>query len=182
MTDGLSPPHGLFPMEVVCLMKRKTKVVILTSVLPLMLLVGYGGHFLIQKNSRFKSVTNQSYKSSCGECHLAYPPDLLPAASWGKILLQSGDHFGVKVVVDGKVKEEIGKYLTENAADKSSNRNAARIVNSIIGEAPLRITDVPLFRKTHREIVSQNRDKQVQGSMSDCLACHKEADKGNFDD
>jgi hypothetical protein len=169
-------------MEVACLMKRKTKVVILASVLPLMLLVGYGGHFLIQKNGQFKSVTNQSYKSSCGECHLAYPPDLLPAASWEKILLQLGDHFGENVVVDGKSKEEIGKYLMENAAGKSPNRNAARIVNSIIGEPPLRITDVPLFKKTHREVMPRNRDTQVQASMSDCLACHKEADQGNFDD
>jgi hypothetical protein len=47
-----------------------------------------------------KPVTNQTYRETCGECHFAYQPELLPSASWLKILNQLDDHFGEEVDAD----------------------------------------------------------------------------------
>ena len=44
--------------------------------------------------------TNQAYRETCGECHFAYQPELLPSASWLKILDQLDDHFGDKLAID----------------------------------------------------------------------------------
>jgi len=52
------------------------------------------------RNDYLKPVTNQTYKESCGECHFAYQPELLPSASWLKILNQLDDHFGEEVEAD----------------------------------------------------------------------------------
>jgi len=40
-------------------------------------------------NDYLKPVTNQTYKETCAECHFAYQPELLPSASWLKIVLFS---------------------------------------------------------------------------------------------
>ncbi len=37
---------------------------------------------------------NPLYSEECGACHLAYPPSLLPQASWRGIMDGLADHFG----------------------------------------------------------------------------------------
>jgi hypothetical protein len=34
------------------------------------------------------------YKDECGSCHFAYPPTMLPAASWERVMAGLGAHFG----------------------------------------------------------------------------------------
>jgi hypothetical protein len=46
------------------------------------------------RNDYLKPVANQTYRETCRECHFAYQPELLPSASWQKILNQLDDHFG----------------------------------------------------------------------------------------
>ena len=59
----------------------------------------YDGH---DRNDYLKPVTNQTYKETCGECHFAYQPELLPSSSWLKILNQLDDHFGQDIEADRK--------------------------------------------------------------------------------
>ena len=40
------------------------------------------------RDDYLKPMTNQTYREVCGECHLAYQPELMPSASWLKILNQ----------------------------------------------------------------------------------------------
>ena len=58
-----------------------------------------------------KPVNNQTYKEACGECHLAYQPELLPSASWLKILNQFDDHFGEEIAVDPDTIKTISDYI-----------------------------------------------------------------------
>ena len=51
-------------------------------------------------NDHLKPVTNQTYNETCGGCHFAYQPELLPSASWLKILNQLDDHFGEEIETD----------------------------------------------------------------------------------
>ena len=40
------------------------------------------------RSNGVKTVTNPVYVEECGSCHMAYPPGLLPALSWQKIMPQ----------------------------------------------------------------------------------------------
>jgi len=133
-------------------------------------------------DSDFKPVTSLAYKTTCGGCHMAYLPELLPGPSWEKILNQAEDHFGEKITLDSKVREELLKYLRENAADRSSAQKTRKILGSLEGKTPLRITEVPAFRKKHRKISPEIFNRKTIGSLSNCTACHPKAEQGNFDE
>jgi hypothetical protein len=134
------------------------------------------------ESSRRQPAVNEDYKNNCGGCHMTYPPNLLPASSWNKILTRLGDHFGESLSLDDRTMEEIEKYLRENAADRSGSKIGGKIRRSLGGEPPVRITEVPYIQKKHREISSEVFKRKSVGSFSNCLACHKTADQGDFDD
>jgi hypothetical protein len=127
-----------------------------------------------------KSLPNPIYRENCGACHLAYPPKLLPASSWKKIINRSADHFGEPLVINTKNKEIISRYLIENSADRSSCKRALKIVKSLQGESPVRITEIPYIRDKHRKIPLKTLERKNIGSLSNCLACHKKADQDVF--
>ena len=83
---------------------------------------------------------------------------------------------------DSDDREEIRKFLTENSADRSGTETAGKIFGNLGGSPPARITDVPYIRRKHREISPQVFKRKSVGSFSNCLACHKGAEQGNFDD
>jgi hypothetical protein len=131
---------------------------------------------------RRPGVTNVTYKDNCSGCHFAYPPELLPASSWKGIVTRLDDHFGESLSLDNASREEIGKYLGENAADRSGSENVGKILRSLGGRSPVRITEVPYIVKEHREIAREVFKRKSIGSFSNCIACHKTADQGQFDD
>ena len=148
---------------------------------------GYAGHDKDHDRDHHRpihppSATNENYKSNCGECHLSYPPVLLPAASWDRILSRLGEHFGESLSLDDLTREEIRKYLNENAADRSGSKTAGKILRHLGGLSPVRITEVPYIQRKHREISPQVFKRKSVGSFSNCLACHKGAEQGDFDD
>jgi cytochrome c553 len=131
---------------------------------------------------KLKLVSNATYADQCGACHFTYQPELLPAASWKKILEGIEDHFGEAVTLDEGAKLEISHYLVLNAADESSAKLAGKIMRCLQGLAPLRITDIPCIRKEHREINPQTVKRPSVGSLSNCFACHRTAANGVYDD
>lgn len=104
---------------------------------------------------------NPAYEETCGACHRPYSAELLPSGSWERILSDLENHFGQEVEMDQSRKEAITTYLIENSADKSSGRLGSRIMRSLGGETPARITQVPYIRYRHRRI------------SADCSGCHK---------
>ena len=99
--------------------------------------------------SYLKPVNNPTYKEECGACHFAYQPELLPSASWMKILNQLDDHFGEEVELDSK--KVIADYLKSNGAENSTAKRARKIVRSLGNLVPLRITDIPYILEKHHE-------------------------------
>lgn len=126
-------------------------------------------------------VTNQLYQSECGACHFAYQPGLLPAQSWKKLMGSLAEHFGENAELDGETGQQLTDYLVEGAAEKSETRRSAKIMRSLGADRPLRITDVPYIRYKHNEIPSRliTGNPGVR-SLSNCSACHTQADKGSF--
>jgi hypothetical protein len=47
---------------------------------------------------------------------------------------------------------------------------------------PLRITEIPYIQEKHHEVSASVLKRKSIGSLSNCSACHKTAEKGIYDD
>ena len=127
-------------------------------------------------------VNNGIFKHECGACHFAYQPGLLPSGSWKGILNALPSHFGEKVSLSQDENKIIGEYLQTNAAENSSAKRSRKIMRSLNGRTPLRITETPYIREKHHELDVDVFSRQSIGSFSNCIACHTKAEQGNYDD
>ena len=134
----------------------------------------------IRADERYGTVTDEATKKECGACHMAFQPRMLPARSWQRIMATLDDHFGEDASLDPETTRAIRDYLVENAAD-STWRGGKFMRGLAKGDTPLRITETPYWRRKHDREVSQ-RSWQKAGSKANCLACHRYAEKGYYDD
>lgn len=116
---------------------------------------------------------NAKWHAECSSCHMAYPPGLLPAASWKKVMAGLDKHFGTDASLAAADTTEITNYLTKYP----SNRWTA-------STAPLRITDSQWFKSKHLsgEIAAEVWKRAAVKSPGNCSACHAGADKGDFNE
>ena len=127
------------------------------------------------------AVMNAKWKAECSGCHLLYHPGLLPERSWKKLMGGLEKHFGENAALDEATRNEVTAFLVANSADKQSNRRSKRVVQSIPAkETPLRITETEYFIARHDEVSTATFKRKSIGSASNCIACHKSADKGDF--
>ncbi|OGQ94026.1 MAG: hypothetical protein A2521_06070 [Deltaproteobacteria bacterium RIFOXYD12_FULL_57_12] len=127
-------------------------------------------------------VVNDIYKNSCGSCHFAYQPGLLPSKSWVKILDEPDAHPGGNVSLDEKAKSEVRNYLIQNSAENSHSKRSKKIMNSIGSDAPVRISEIPYIKHKHHEIKQEVFARKAIGSRANCIACHRSAESGGYDD
>jgi hypothetical protein len=127
-------------------------------------------------------VANDAWAKSCGGCHFAYQPGLLPTASWTKLLGSPNEHFGQKLELDAKALAALTEYAVATAADKSASRRSAKIVRSLQGATPTRVTEVPAFREKHRKIAPAVFKRKAIGSLGNCPACHRDAQQGVYEE
>jgi hypothetical protein len=114
---------------------------------------------------------NPAYKAECGSCHVAYPPQLLPAGSWRELMARLDRHFGSDASLDAKMNEEISRYLAANAGRRDPPSGAEP-----------RITETRWFRKEHDEVPAALWKSAAVKSAANCAACHALAEQGNYDD
>lgn len=114
-----------------------------------------------------------AYAQECSACHVAYPPALLPAASWRRLMANLPRHFGTDASLDAAAVREIGAWLDTHAA---GGRRGA--------EAPPedRITRSAWFVREHREVAQPAWKSPLVRSPANCAACHPGADRGDFDE
>jgi mono/diheme cytochrome c family protein len=110
------------------------------------------------------------YKQECSACHVAYPPAMLPAESWRRILGNLSNHFGTNASLDSASVAEITRYLAAYA-----NRGQSAPPDD-------RITRSEWFVREHDEVRSAYWKLPAVKSASNCIACHTQAEKGNFDE
>jgi hypothetical protein len=132
--------------------------------------------------SDLKPVTNPAYKEHCGACHFTYQPELLPSTSWKKIVDQLEAHFGESFELDPEAQKAVLTYLETNGAEYSTAKRAVKIMKSVGSSAPMRITDIPYIRDKHRKVSESVLNRPSIGSLSNCAACHRTAEQGNYDD
>ena len=112
---------------------------------------------------------NPAYKAECGSCHVAYPPKLLPAASWQQLMARLDRHFGSDASLDAKAQDEISRYLAANAGRREPPA----------GVEP-RITETRWFRKEHGEVPAALWKSAAVKGAANCGACHTRADDGDY--
>lgn len=133
------------------------------------------------RSSQLPVVSNAKWKAECGSCHMVYHPGLLPERSWNKVMAGLDKHFGENASLDKATQNEIAKFLVFNSADKQGNRRSNRINQSIPTNAtPMRISETRYFTSKHDEISTNTFKRKSIGSASNCVACHKGAEKGDF--
>lgn len=127
-------------------------------------------------------VDNALYTEECASCHFLYLPGLLPAGSWTKVMEGAEDHFGEDLALEAETSVEILKYLKANSAETTGAKRSVKILKSLRGATPIRITEVRYIVKEHREIKSKVFKRESIVSFSNCAACHRTADKGIFEE
>ncbi len=114
-----------------------------------------------------------AYQQECAGCHMAYPPGLLPASSWQRMMQGLGQHYGSDASLDEATVRQISTWLQSNAGTYKRVR-----------EAPPqdRITQSAWFERKHHEVQATVWKRPAVGSRANCMACHTRADQGDFDD
>ncbi len=111
------------------------------------------------------------YKQECAACHLAYPPGMLPAASWQRITANLPTHYGTDASLDPATVSELNRWLVANAGTYKRVR-----------EVPPedRITRSAWFVRKHDEVPAAAWKRASVKSAANCAACHGGAEKGDF--
>ena len=127
------------------------------------------------------TVDNIVYVDECGSCHMAYPAQMLPSESWRKIMNGLDDHFDENAELDVESQKAIEEYL-QGSSEYGSGKYR-KMFRNLGNQSPLRITELPYFRHEHDEIPSRFlKDNDKLTSLSQCNACHRNAEKGWFDE
>ena len=106
---------------------------------------------------------------------MAYPPGLLPAASWQHLMGSLNQHYGTDASLDAASAQAISAWLKTNAGSYK------RLL-----EAPPqdRITKSAWFLREHnaQEIGPAVWKRAAVGSAANCTACHTKAAQGTFNE
>lgn len=135
------------------------------------------------------------YVEECASCHIAYPPQLLTAPGWERVLAQLDKHYGTDASIDAKRRVTIADFLRRNASTRPRHDGHAPT------EASARITRTPWFVREHGTTpppapaatpraapgvaaLPAARTPQsaavAGGSFANCAACHTDAAKGDY--
>lgn len=118
----------------------------------------------------FPVISDKTVLTECSDCHMAFPPETLPKATWEKIIGNLGDHFGEDASLDDAAVAIILSYHVKHASDVSSVRAAKKWRTS---NKVTRIIDAPRFIKKHKQCPDAVWKHAAILSKSNCIACHK---------
>jgi len=107
---------------------------------------------------------------------VAFPPGLLPSASWRRLMGDLARHFGTDASLDAAAAQEIDRWLqTAAGGDRRSRRDPSAPPED-------RITRSAWFQREHREIATTTWQRPAVKGPSNCAACHVRAEQGDFNE
>ena len=114
-----------------------------------------------------------TYRQECASCHVAYPPGMLPARSWQRVMNGLERHYGTDASLDPAPVQQLSAWLQANAGT----------YKRVAEEPPQdRITRSAWFERKHRQIEPAVWQLPSVKSAANCAACHVGAEQGRFDD
>lgn len=114
-----------------------------------------------------------AYKQECSACHVAYPPGLLPASSWARVMSTLPRHYGTDASLDAPTVTAISTWLAANAGSGRRGGEAA---------PEDRITRSAWLVRKHDEVPAAVWKRPAVKSPSNCAACHTGAEQGDFNE
>ena len=114
-----------------------------------------------------------AYTQECASCHAAYPPGMLPARSWQRVMSGLDRHYGTDASLDAATVQQLSAWLQAHAGT----------YKRVSEEPPQdRITRSAWFERKHRKVEPAVWRLPSVKSAANCAACHTGADQGRFDD
>ncbi len=114
-----------------------------------------------------------AFSQECASCHVAYPPGMLPARSWQRIMNGLGAHYGTDASLDESTAKTLSDWLQAHAGT----------YKRVAEEPPQdRITRSAWFERKHRRIEPSAWQLTSVKSAANCAACHTGAERGQYDD
>jgi len=114
-----------------------------------------------------------TYVQECGACHTPYPPALLPKESWQRLMGSLDKHYGTDASLDAAMRKSIGDWVLAHAGSGKRARTAP---------PEDRITRGDWFIREHREVPKAAWSRPAIKSASNCSACHRGANEGDYDE
>ncbi|MBF0311529.1 MAG: cytochrome b/b6 domain-containing protein [Magnetococcales bacterium] len=186
MIHGRKPLHGQSPAPAVVPGARWGAVLLAAALLlPVLLWFPRPGGVVGGKPAPFfvgaPLAQNALWDKECGDCHLAYHPSLLPAASWKPLMDRS--HFNEDLDLDEAVTAQLLAFAEANAAERQLTKASYNMLRSLqktgVGQV-MRITETPYWKRKHRNIADAVFKDIRVGSRLKCEACHQDAREGTF--
>jgi len=116
-----------------------------------------------------------AYARECGSCHVAFPPRLLGAEDWRKVMDNLEKHYGDNALIGDPARREITDYLVRNADTDGYSSGA----NSTRWPLP-KLTKTDWFRHEHHKVTNTLWTGPQVRSPANCGACHSRAEQGSF--
>jgi cytochrome c553 len=133
------------------------------------------GHAALADDDRRRAAVPllPAYAQECAACHVAYPPGMLPSASWRRLLNDLPRHYGTDASLDPATVNELVTWLSANAGTYKRVR-----------ETPPedRITNSAWFLRKHDDVPGTVWRRPAVKSAANCTACHAQAAQGDFDE
>ncbi len=135
-------------------------------------------------DERVAPVADPVVKKECGGCHMVFPPQFLPKRSWQRIVDTLADHFGENATLGQTQRKVVLDYLLAHAADgPNAGREGQKFAASVpSAQTPLRITETGRWVREHRKVGSDKWTSAAVKSKANCVACHKAAEQGVYED
>ena len=134
--------------------------------------IGFAQSAMAEGNGRMVPLLPK-YQQECAACHTAYPPTMMPAASWNRIMNNLPHHFGTDASLDPATVKELSGWINAHAGT----------YKRVSEEPPQdRITRTAWFVRKHDEVSAATWKRASVKSASNCSACHTTADKGDFNE
>jgi hypothetical protein len=124
---------------------------------------------------RLPADTPSTYQKECAACHVAFPPSLMMADDWKKVLASLDNHYDDEVILDEKTRRSLEDFLLKNAGGtKVGSGGTAQ------GSPLPRLTGTLWFTRKHREVPKADWRNPKVNTPSNCTACHKQAEQGSY--
>ncbi|MFZ6800754.1 diheme cytochrome c [Undibacterium sp. Di24W] len=147
-----------------------------SSIKSLILMIGLSGFHLAMADDKANQASIPAlpkYQQECAACHIAYPAGMLPAASWKRLMNNLPNHFGTDASLDAASVQQISQWLQQYGGT----------YKRVTTDAPQdRITKSAWFVRKHDEVSAQTWKLAAVKSPSNCMACHQQANLGDFNE
>ncbi len=128
-----------------------------------------------------------AFQAECASCHLAFPPQLMVADDWRRVMATLDKHYGDNASLDEKTRLTLENFLVRNAGSAkkvgaggtASAGSAVNMGTASPGELP-RITTGSWFKRKHHEVAKADWAHAKVKTPANCAACHTKAAEGSY--